>query len=191
MTSIIIFAAIVACLLVLLAWALIGSKRRGQLSETPASLEQAGRRHATYLPLIRRALSPADLRFLEARGARALSARVKKERRRVALSYLEGLHGDYLRLVRVAKTVAALSPEVAASQELQRVWLSAQFSWRYHILRGEVRAGMLSLRSLDALSHMVSDLAVRVETAMNELGERAALAAQLASSLDRGGVDIG
>jgi hypothetical protein len=190
-TSIIIFAAIVACLLILLAWALIGPKKRGQPSDAPASLEQVGRRHATYLPLIRRALSPADLEFLEVRGARALSARVKKERRRVALSYLEGLHDDYLRLVRGAKTVAALSPEVAASQELQRAWLSTQFSWRYHILRAEVRAGLLSLRSLDALSHMVSDLAVRVETAMNELGERAAVAAQLASSLDRRGVDIG
>ena len=37
---------------------------------------------------------------------------------------------------------------------------------------------------------MVSELAVRVEIAMSELGERAAIAAQMASSLDRGGVDV-
>ena len=186
-----IFIAIIACLLALLVWALSSPRKRRPLNAGSAvDLEQTGRRHATYLPLIRRALSPADFVFLEARGPRRLAARVKKERRRVALSYLEGLHGDFLQLVRVAKVVAALSPEVAAAQELERVWLSAQFSWRYRMLRAEVYAGTVSLRSLDGLSHMVSELAVRVENAMSELGERAAIAAQMASSLDRGGVDV-
>ena len=185
-----IFIAIVACLLGLLVWALSSPRKRGPSSDTPAAdLEQTERRHATYLPLIRRALSPADIEFLEARGSGRLGARVRKERRRVALSYLYGLHSDFLQLVRIAKVVAALSPEVAAAQELERVWLSVQFSWRYRMLRAEVYAGTVSLRSLDGLSHMVSELAVRVETAMSEIGERAAIAAKLASSLDRGGVD--
>jgi hypothetical protein len=185
-----IFIAIIACLLVLLGWAL-STPRQGRPINggAVAGLEQTGRRHATYLPLIRRALSPTDFVFLKARGPRRLVSRVKKERRRVALRYLEGLHGDFLQLVRVAKVVAALSPEVATAQELERAWLTVQFSWRYRMLRAEVYAGTVSLRSLDGLSQMVSELAVRVEKAMSELGERAAIAAQLASPLDRGGVD--
>ena len=107
------------------------------------------------------------------------------------LSYLASLRDDHLRLLRVAKVVAALSPEVSSAQELERAWLTLQFSLRYRILRGEVYAGWLPLRNLDGLSHMVSDLAVRVETAMNELGERAMIAAKLTSSLERGGVDVG
>jgi hypothetical protein len=186
-----IFIAIIACLLALLGWALSTPRKRGPLNRGPAAdLEQAGRRHATYLPLIRRALCPADIVFLEARGPRRLAGRVKKERRRVALSYLAGLHSDFLQLVRIAKVVAALSPEVATAQELERVWLSVQFSWRYRMLRAEVYAGTVSLRGLDGLSHMVSELAIRVENAMSEIGERAAIAAKLASSLDRGGVDV-
>jgi len=184
------FVAIVACLLALLVWALSKPGKYKPLSDGPASLEQVGRRHATYLPLIRQALSPMDLAFLERRGSRELAVRVKKERRGAVLSYLASLRDDHLQLLRFAKAVAVLSPEVASSQEMERAWLAMQFSFRYQILRVEVHVGMLSLRSLDGLSHMVSDLAVRVETAMSELGERAALATKLASSLDRGGVDV-
>lgn len=183
------FVAIVACLLALLAWAFSKPRPRKHLSEGAASLEQVDRRHATYLPLIRQALSPRDFVFLEKRGSHELVVRVRKERRRVVLSYLAGLRDDHLQLLRFAKAVALLSPEVTSSQELERAWLAVQFAFRYRILRAEVHMGRLSLRSLDGLSHMVSDLAVRVETAMSELGERAALAAKLASSLDRGGVD--
>jgi hypothetical protein len=189
-TTVYVFVAIVACLLALLAWALSKPKHQKQPNDEPASLEQEGRRHATYLPSIRQALSAADFVFLVTHGSHQLAVRVRKERRQIVLSYLASLRDDHLRLLRVAKVVAALSPEVASAQELERVWLTLQFSLRYRIIRGEVYAGWLPLRNLSGLSHMVSDLAVRVETAMNELGERAALAAKLASSLDRGGVDV-
>jgi argininosuccinate lyase len=44
------------------------------------------------------------------------------------------------------------------------------------------------LPQLDGLGDMVSGLSVRMEEAMKELGERAALAAELASSLNRRGL---
>jgi hypothetical protein len=43
---------------------------------------------------------------------------------------------------------------------------------------------------MNAVSTLVSRLAVRMEAAMKELGERAALAAELASAADRGDVDV-
>lgn len=185
--TLLLFLTIVAFLLGLLVWALGKPKPAGHVVHEPASLEQAGRRHATYLALIRQALAPTDLVFLTRLGSHQLAMRVRKERRSVVLSYLASLREDHSRLLRIAKVVAALSPAVAPSQELKRVWLSAQFWLRYQILCAGVYVGLLSLRNLDGLSRMVSELAVRVETAMTELGERAALAAKLASSLDRGG----
>jgi hypothetical protein len=184
------FIAILAVLVALLIWALRNPKHEGSVDVEPGSLEQSGRRHATYLPLVRRALAPADYEFLASRGSPALARRVTQQRRHIALSYLAALHEDFSRLLRLAKAVAILSPEVATAQELERLWLSVQFSLQYQMLRAELRFGMISLPRLDALSHMVSELAVRMETAMKELGERAALAAKMASSLDRSGVDI-
>jgi hypothetical protein len=57
-------------------------------------------------------------------------------------------------------------------------------------VRAGLYAGLSSVPRLDALSHMVSELAVRMETALKELGERAALAAKAASPLDGRGVNI-
>ena len=87
--SFIVFFPIVAALLILLLWALRSPTKRKALSVDLASLEQPGRRHATYLPLIRQALSPSDFAFLSSRGSPQLARRAGKERRRIALSYLD------------------------------------------------------------------------------------------------------
>jgi hypothetical protein len=188
--TLIFFFLIIAALLALLAWALRGPRApaTGKLDLT--CLEETGRRHATYFTVIRQALSPADLAFLTARGLPAWARRVRKERRRIVLLYLTQLRDDFQRLLRLARAVAVVSPEVGAGQELERFWLSLQFWRRYQLLRLGLYSGLLSLPQLRGLSQMVSELAVQMEAAMKELGERAALAAKLASSLDRRGVDI-
>jgi hypothetical protein len=53
-----------------------------------------------------------------------------------------------------------------------------------------LNAGLLLFPQLCGLSQMVSELAVRMELAMKELGQRAAVAAELASTLDRRGLDV-
>jgi hypothetical protein len=186
----ILFVSIVVALLILLAWALRNPEQRKTLKIEPASLEQAGPRHSTYLSLIRQALSPTDLEFLATRGSPGLARRARKERRRVALSYLDELRNDFQRLLRLARVVASLSPEVGAAQEFERLRLSFRFSCRYQMVRVGLYSGLLVLPQLSGLSQMVSELAVRMETAMKELGERAILAAKLASSPDQRGVDI-
>jgi hypothetical protein len=115
---------------------------------------------------------------------------MRKERRGVALSYLTALHEDFSRLLDLATVVAALSPELAPTQEKERVWLKVQFTSRYQLLRVALHAGVFPQHKLDILTHQVSELAVRMETAIRELGERAAVAAKLASSLDGRGVDV-
>jgi hypothetical protein len=184
-----IFVPIVAVLLLLLAWAIRTPHRdlRGRFDL--ASLEESGRRHATYFALIKQASSPADIKFLIQKGSPEIARRVRKDRRRVALLYLAQLRDDFQRLLRVARAVAALSPAVGTRQELERFWLSLEFSWRYQMIRTGFYSGFLPVPQLNALSHMVSDLAVRMETSMKELGERAAMAAKIASSFDGSGVD--
>jgi hypothetical protein len=131
-----------------------------------------------------------DFGFLASHGSPTLLRRARKERRHVALAYLAALHDDFQRLLRLAQVVALLSPDVGAAQEFERARLSAQFSLRYQMVRAGLYAGLLSLPRLDALSHMVSELASRMEMALKELGERAALAAKAASPLDGRSVDI-
>jgi predicted small integral membrane protein len=184
------FLTIVAALLAVLIWSLARPTDRKR-PHLLGSLEQGDRHHSTYLALVRQALSPIDIGFLQKNGSPGLARRVRKERRRVVLSYLGCLREDHLRLLSLAKLVSALSPEVASRQELERVWLTLQFSLRYQMLRAEIHLGSIPVAKLDGLSQLVSDLAVRVESAMTELGERAALASKLASSLHGNGVDVG
>jgi hypothetical protein len=92
-------------------------------------------------------------------------------------------------MLRLARIIASLSPEVVAMQEWERLRLTVQFFWRYQLIRFGLLCGLAPIPQLDGLSQMVSRLAVRMETAMTALGERAALAAELASTLDGGRVD--
>lgn len=186
----IFFVPIVVALLILLVWALRKPESRNAWKVEPASIEQPRPRHATYLPLIRQALCPADLEFLEAQGSPVLARRVRKERRRIALSYLNELRNDFQGLLRLAQVIASLSPEVGAAQEWERLRLSFRFSCRYQIVRAGLYSGLLVLPQLSGLSQLVSELAFRMETAIKELGERAVLAARLASSPDGSGADI-
>ena len=183
-----VFFGITGVLLALLAWALRNPRKSSPHKLDLASLEQSERRHATYFALIRQALSPADFAFLASRGSAALTRRVKKQRRRVVLLYLRRLRADFQCLLRLARALAALSPEVGAGQEFERLLLSALFSCRYQMVRLTLRTGLLAVPQLSGLSQLVSELAVRMEGAVRELGERAALTAKLGSSLDRRGI---
>ena len=184
-----IFSSIALGLLLLLAWALRTPGKNSHGKIDLASLEESGRRHATYVALIEQASSAADIEFLARRGFPGIARRVDRERRRVALLYLTQLRNDFYRLLLLGRAVAALSPVVGSHQELERLWLSFKFSCRYQMIRAGFYYGLLPLLQLNALSYMVSQLAVQMETSMNELGERAAVAVRIASSLDGDGID--
>jgi hypothetical protein len=90
----------------------------------------------------------------------------------------------------MARVIAVLSPEVAAAHEFARLQLTANFLWRYQLIRWKLLLGFAPVLQLNGLSDLVSGLSVRMETALKELGERAALAAELASSMNRRGLNI-
>jgi hypothetical protein len=187
---VLIFGA-VAIVLLALSWALRSPKRGGPADVSSiATIDEPVRQHATYFGVIRQAMSEEDFDFLTARGPLPLVRRAHKERQRIAMLYLGELRADFRRLLRLAGVIAKLSPEVAASHEFARLRLSLRFFWRYRMVRLGLYAGLLLLPQLSGLSLMVSELAFRLELAMKELGDRAAVAAELASTLDRCGLDV-
>jgi hypothetical protein len=188
--SLFILFGLVAALLLLLAWTLRGPGKRAKSGVPPDALDEGAGDHVSFLPQIRQALAKADFDFLRQRASEKVQRRVRRERRDVALAYLAAVRGDFQSLLRMARVIAALSPEVAAVQEFERLRLTAKFAWQYQMISLKLLAGFATLPQLDGLSNLVSGLSVRMEAAMKELGERAALAAELASSLNRRGLDV-
>jgi len=188
--SLYLFFGFVAALLLGLGWALREPRKRGKLDRDSCSLEERGQRHVAYLPQIRQALAPADYDFLTKKTSCEVQRRFWKERRGVARAYLAALRGDFQSLLRMARVIAVLSPEVAAVHEFERLRLAASFFWRYQMIRWKLLLGFAPMPQLDGLSNLVSGLSVRMEAALKELGERAALASELASSMNRRGLDV-
>jgi len=188
--SLFLISSAVGMLLLLLLWAL-RSPQNDSLASAPYldSIEEPARQHATYFGLIRQAMSHDDFEFLAARAPVRLVRRAHQERQRIALLYIENLRADFQRLLRLASVITVLSPEIAASHEFERLRLSIRFSWRYRILLLGLYAGHLLMPQLTGLSQMVGELGFRMESAMQELGERASVAAELASTLNRSGLD--
>jgi hypothetical protein len=184
------FFVLTGLLLVLFVWSARRSRKRTPTSAPLGVPDEGGCRHVTYLPQIRQALAKTDYDFLSKKASREVQRRVRRERRIVALAYLAAVRGDFQSLLRMAKVIAVLSPEVAAVHEVERLRLTAKFLWNYEAIRWKLMAGLTPVPQLGGLSDLVSGLSVRIETAMKELGERAAAAADLASSMNRRGLDV-
>ena len=178
-----LFFGLVGLFLIVFTWSVRNSGRRVLPSARVDVPDESGRRHMTYLPQIRQALAKTDREFLSTSASREVQRRVRRERLDVALGYLAALRGDFQSLLRTAKVIAVLSPEVAAVHEFERLRLTAKFAWQYQMIRWKLILGIAPAPQLDGLSNLVSGLCVRLEAAMKELGERAA--ADLASTINR------
>jgi hypothetical protein len=176
---------LVGALVLLFLWSTRPRRKSRALLNEPASVEQMERRHVTHCSQIRQALSREDFDYLVAAGRADLARRVRKERLRIARSYVAALRGDFYRLVRLGKIIAKLSPQVVALKEAERLTLTAQFLWRCRLIEARLLLGMAPLKHVVGVSELVGLLGVRIEAALKELGERAALAVEMASSVDR------
>ena len=185
--SFLVFSGIAVLLLLLLIVLLRDPERHAWL-ESDRDFAELGHRHVTFFAQIRQALASEDHAFLAKRGSQHLARRVSKERRKIVLEYLSYLRNEFARLWKLARVVAAMSPEIAAAQEIARFRLGVSFYLRYEVIRLRFIVGLGPIPDLAAISEVVSNLAIRLETAMSDLGERAALAAEVASTLNRGGL---
>lgn len=182
------FLGLIGLLLILLIWSLRKPRRSARPHQGMSLPEECGSRHTAYLPQIQQALAKEDYEYVSRRASRELLRRFRTERRRTALAFLAGLREDFENLLEVAKVVAVLSPEVVALQEFEKLRLTWQFRWGFERVRLQIWMGHAQLADVSSLANVVSGLSVRMQRAIKELGERAALASKLGSSLDGGGV---
>ena len=184
-----VFASLALLLLLAFAWLAL-SGTRGKAEAVRHGRQDGDYPHISHLPQIKQTLADSDFTYLNERGYPALAKRIQKERRRIALDYLTCLRGEFQELLRLARMVAVMSPNVAVVQEVQGLRLSLEFSYRYHLLYFRLVSGIAPLKAIGSLSNMVSALTIRMETAMSELGEQAALGAELLPD-NRGGWNAG
>jgi len=135
------------------------------------SLEDLAPRHAKYFPLVRQALDGSDLAGLGQRIPRRVLGTLRAERRKVARRYLEGLREDFVRLGRFGRMVAALSPQVDARQEAERVRLGVRFRVVYALVSMRLALGYVPVPAFERLTALVGSLAARLEASMTSLIE--------------------
>jgi hypothetical protein len=179
----------IAILASLSVWALRNPDGNPATIRRPPTAEFSEVRNATYLPAIRQALSLEDLEYLRSRIGRVPMNQTLTIRRRVAIAYLHALRDEFWHLLSLAHVAAVLSPEVNARHEIQRLRLTMLFALRFQLVKLRVRFNFAPLPAVASLDEMVSTLGLRLEAAIKELSERAALAGEIASSLDRRGLD--
>jgi hypothetical protein len=168
----------------LLFWAFRGAGE-GTVPERGLGALDSAPRHLGNMMQIRQSMDRADFHFAEDKGGRYLSARLRRERRQVIVLYLGAIRRDFEQSLRIARIIAVLSPEVSGSQEYERLRLSLVFRWRFQMIKLRLLTGNLAQDQVVTLGEMATSLAVQMEETMARLGERAALAAELALQSDR------
>jgi len=167
-----------------LLWVLSGASHGKSTDQGIVALEIAPQ-HLCNATQIRQAMDAADLRYAKQNGGRALAARLRRERKRVTLLYLAAIRRDFEQSLRIARVIAVLSPEVSGSHEYERLRLSMVFRWRFQMVRVRLLIGNIPQLQVTTLGEMATSAAVQIEEAIAQLGERAALATELALHSDR------
>ena len=186
--SLVVLCAFAVVLLILVAGALAGGRPVSSAAEAEAEGDSS-RRHVVYYSQVRQALAPEDYAFLASRLPRRVLRQIRKERRAVALAYLAGLRQDFLKLRRLARVVVRLTPRVETAQGVVGLRFGLSFALRYEAIRLAFLLGFAPLPNVGSLNEVVSKLAMRLESTMQDLSERAAAATNLASSLNGRGLD--
>src|SRR5208337_3943917 len=132
--TIILFILLAILLLGALAWAIRPPKRK-LVSVNDVLTALSEERHYSRLPQILQALRPEDTAFLRARGFAPLRRRIRSERGRIALLYLDCLQEEYEKLLEASRVVAAMAPELVALDEAERFKLNLRFALGCRYLR--------------------------------------------------------
>jgi hypothetical protein len=172
-------------LLVLFAWSLYQPGKHSPSTLPAAAGDDSPRDHAPHFAQIRQSLSPEDIAFLLTRGSRVIARRAAVERRHTAIRYVEVLHEDFRSLFQMGRVLAALSPEIKGREEAERLWLALRFEGRYQLVRTMLRMRTSPVLQLERMTALVGVLSRRLDAMIAELGQRAALATEMASVADR------
>ncbi|MHB8541054.1 MAG: hypothetical protein ACYDCD_08970 [Candidatus Acidiferrales bacterium] len=169
-----VFAVTLAALAILLAlfWLLFGSPA----TETPASLdardvEEFLPANCRHFPQIRQMLETEDHQFIRRRAPRHIEVEWRGERRRILGQYLKGLGQDFVRLERLARLIATISPEIRRAQEWEWMWLGIRFRILYRSVELKIALGSFSADDIARLTDPIAGLAAELESRMSLIAE--------------------
>jgi hypothetical protein len=172
-----LFTSLVVVLVLLLAWA-VRPPKKILLSVDDVLAALSEKRHYARLPQILQSLRHEDTDFLYAEGHHELAGRVRQERKRIALRYLDYLQDEYQLLLEASRILAKTAPEVSPMDEFERFRLNVRFVLYCRYLRWRLWFGLQPWDAFGILSDMEGDLTLQLEMATTRIGERAAIAAE-------------
>lgn len=171
MTIFVVTLVFLAVLLALL-WLLFGSRtNEAVLSLDALQIEKILPVNCGHFPQISQLLSQEDTQFMRKRAPHHIEGKWRAERRRILKQYLSGLRQDFTRLERLARLIAALSPEIRKRQEWEWFWLALQFHFSYRTVALKLALGSFSPEGLAGLSQMIAGLASELENRMALIAE--------------------
>jgi hypothetical protein len=175
--TIILFIALAIVLVALLAWA-VRPPKKTLLSVDDVFDALTQKRHYARLPQILQSLRQEDTDFLYTRGHDHLAGRIRRERKQIALRYLDYLEDEYQLLLEASRILARIAPEISPMDEFARFRLNTRFVLLCRYLRVRLRLGLEPWSVFGILSDMEGDITLQMEAATTRIGERAAIAAE-------------
>jgi hypothetical protein len=169
--GILLFAALSLVLLLALVYLL----RKPAPSQPTASLtgkiqiEELFPLHCRHFPQMRQVLSAADAEYVRRRCSRSEERAWRAERHRIVRRYLNALGEDFVRLDRLHRTMASLSPDVVRAREAEWFWLSLRFRLMYRLVEWRLAFGWVPMPHLARLVEMVGSFAAEIEAGMAAL----------------------
>lgn len=171
MTVLVATLASLAILLALL-WLLFGSPTNRTVSSLDAlEIEKVLPVNCSHFPQISQLLSQEDTEFMRKRAPHHLVRKWRGERRGILKQYLDGLRQDFTRLERLARLIAAFSPEIRKRQEWEWFWLALQFHFSYRMVALQLALGSFSPEGLAGLTEMIAGLTSELENRMALIAE--------------------
>ena len=167
-----LFILLAVLVVLLLGWAVKPPKRH-LLSQEDVLEALSEERHYARLPQILQSLREEDTDFLRSRGHAELVSRLRAERKRIALRYLDYLQEEYQVLLDVSRMLATMAPELSAVGEFERLKMSLRFILLCRYQGWRLRLGLQPWDVFGSISDMAGDMTLRIEMATARLGESA------------------
>jgi hypothetical protein len=170
--SIILLILFTLLLVGLLAWAL--RPPSGPIRPPLNVFEALSKsRHCLRISYVVQALQPEDTEYLRDTGQVALMQTLRRQRRQIALRYLDQLQEEFQELIEVSRLLAVMSPEVIGMEEMERWKLSLAFAVNCAFLRWKLHLGLQPFSGVTLLSDRVISIARQLDLASTRIAEAA------------------
>jgi hypothetical protein len=171
MTVVLMILLSIALALVLV-WLLFGHQTpKTDLAAAALEIKNLLPIHCRHFPQIHHILTHEDQKFIRQRAPQQVVSRWRAERRRILRLYIRGLKQDFRGLEKLARLLAALSPEIKRKQEWEWLWLGIQFRLLYRVTVLRFALHGLPAEELVRLAEMLIDLAATLEQSTNHMIE--------------------